>query len=125
MQEKKFLCPVLECSFFKDVLGRLRLSKGCSWSCGNILPPSVLGYSSFCTESCLNMALICAGFDLQLVVKVSEGGVWLLRATHITRVYRVGNMKGLKSGQNREEWCATIKHSIKTVLITVVMAGTL
>lgn len=71
------------------------------------------------------MALICAGFDLQLVVKVSEGGVWLLRATHITRVYRVGNMKGLKSEQNREEWCATIKqNSIKTVLITVVMAGT-
>lgn len=33
-------------------------------------------------------------------------------------------MKGLKSEQNREEWCATIKHSIKTVLITVVMAGT-
>lgn len=52
-------------------------------------PPSVLGYSSFCTESCLNVALICAGFDLQLVVKVSEGGVWLLRATHITRVYIV------------------------------------
>lgn len=43
------------------------------------------------------MALICAGFDLQLVVKVSEGGVWLLRATHITRVYRGKNIKGLKS----------------------------
>lgn len=49
------------------------------------------------------MALICAGFDLQLVVKVSEGGVWLLRATHITRVYRAENMKGLKSEQNRGE----------------------
>lgn len=54
------------------------------------------------------MALICAGFDLQLVVK---GGVWLLRATHITRVYRVGNMKGLKSEQHREEWYGTHHHS--------------
>lgn len=75
-------------------------------------PPSVLGYNSFCTESGLNMALICAGFDLQLVVKVSEGGVCLLRATHITRVYRVENMKGLKSEQNREECCASIKNNI-------------
>lgn len=72
------------------------------------------------------MALICAGFDLQLVVKVSEGGVWQLRATHITRVYHVGNMKGLKSEQNCEEWCASIKLSIKTVLSMAVlsMAGT-
>lgn len=70
------------------------------------------------------MALIFAGFDLQFVVKVSQGGVWLLQATHITRVFRVGNLKGLKSEQNHEEWCTTIKHSVKTVLITVVVAGT-
>lgn len=33
------------------------------------------------------MTLIRVGFDLQLVDKVSEGGVWLLGGTHFTRVF--------------------------------------